>query len=281
VKSLCVATSRLPLLDLEHHVMSRRVEVGGLTFSEGRDLFLRLGVHPDPELLDRIIVACGGHAMTLALLGRFCVQRFAGDASKLVALPEFADWGSEVDSVRQILEWYDSVLLPEERTLLIALSLLRVPLPRESLVSYARAITPKQDGDTVKEGVGMAPTEGNQSLDRLREYRLVNLSSTGELSLHPLIRGFYYERLLASGIAESWHLGVASWYLKESQHRPRGNGLAALSSPIEAVYHLCRSGDYASAFKLYRAEVDRGEGHLQYRLGAYDTDLRLLEEFFS
>jgi tetratricopeptide (TPR) repeat protein len=49
---------------------------------------------------------------------------------------------------------------------------------------------------------------------------------------------------------------------------------------IEAVYHTCRAGDYDEALALYWQRIHRERNVLLQQLGAYETGLALMLEFF-
>jgi tetratricopeptide (TPR) repeat protein len=277
VSSLCVVTTRIPLLDLSNYVMMRHINLDRLGPHEARSLLAKSGVKGPQYLLDELVEAWDGHALTLTLLSTLGAEGFEGDVRHLLELTRTRDLGSSQHKVHQVLAWYDDVLTETEQALLMALCIAREPIAGIDIESYLCAVLPP-NSVTARSAL-CDPRSFARLQERLKNYGILESTSLA-LRLHPSISSYYYDRLRRSGEILPFHRAAANWYLNSAPRQTDENSLSSLSPLVEAVYHLCRAGDYTVAYETYSRELDRGQGRLQYQLGAYVTDLRLLEEFF-
>ena len=105
--------------------------------------------------------------------------------------------------------------------------------------------------------------------------------------MHPLIREYYYSRLIDSNKtdAQLTHNKIKDYYLAISESIETPSNIKELSPYIEAVHHACRAGEYDEADAIlskhiYREDGEIGNYLLTNQLGAFDTCLELMKEFF-
>ncbi|MBE2267117.1 MAG: trypsin-like peptidase domain-containing protein, partial [Anaerolinea sp.] len=108
--SLCVVTSRAPLIDLVAYTTFRQHDVTRLSAAEGRDLLRAVGVKGDDAALSRIVERWDGHALTLSLIGGVLRDLHGGDAAQIDAVPAPTADESRYERVKRVLRRYDEHL---------------------------------------------------------------------------------------------------------------------------------------------------------------------------
>jgi tetratricopeptide (TPR) repeat protein len=285
--SLCIVTSRAPLVDLLASPSYERVDLDRLTAADGRDLLRRLGVHGADMALEAVVERFGGHALTLTLVGAYLAEVYNGKVERVDQLPlPVAGQERRYAGVRTILERYDQHLTSSDRTFLHVLSTFRRAVFDADLPRLFRP----RDERQVNGGTAGDPTL-DDPLDQVRRrliaYRILRINvraATVESSLHPLVRDYYYEDLAAHGDRGAVHRRVQRFYLELAREHPTGPDrvptLEELAPLIEAVHHACRGGEHEEGYQIYIDHIDQRRGVLVYQLGAYATDLDLALEFF-
>jgi tetratricopeptide (TPR) repeat protein len=99
-----------------------------------------------------------------------------------------------------------------------------------------------------------------------------------------LIRTHYLARLKEkpSEARQAIHRQIKDWYLASSGETPTLPTLEQLTPLIEAVHHACQAGEYDSAFNdiAWERIYQRTSHVIIHKLGAYETNLALMQEFF-
>lgn len=268
-QSLCLLTSRAPVLDLAAYVTYQHLAVVPLTGPQGRELLRRLGVLGPDASLDRVVADWGGHALTLTLIAAYLVRRYAGDVRQVstVLAPEAAGL-PDSEKVRRILRQYDECLSVEERMLLIRFSVFRTPVDVEALRVVA-GVDDQAAWTRIR----------STSLSYLVTARIVRSDSAGRFGLHPMIRDFYLQRL-AEETEDSRHLHTMAHAYYMSLLAP-GTTLDSVLPAIEAVHHACRAGRYDEACDLVYDHLYQGERALiTSELNAFESALSVFADFF-
>jgi tetratricopeptide (TPR) repeat protein len=119
---------------------------------------------------------------------------------------------------------------------------------------------------------------------RLINYRILRDYEQGSYyTMHPLVRAHYSKRLHEElrAQAKEIHQRIADYYLRIAGPIPDKPSLESLVFPIEAVYHLCCTGNYDGAYEIFWERVlQRDRRVLTNQLNAWDTSLALVLEFF-
>jgi len=77
------------------------------------------------------------------------------------------------------------------------------------------------------------------------------------------------------------HEQIKDYYLSIAGDTPEYPTLEDLKPLIEVVHHACQAGAYDEAWKIYWKRIRQGERRVTiYQLGAYETELALVTEFF-
>lgn len=123
-----------------------------------------------------------------------------------------------------------------------------------------------------------------EMVKRLVDYRILSYDlRTGKYNTHSLIRSYYYDLLVASDRSQGLivHKQLTEYCLSQAKNMPDNPTLDDLKPLIEAVHHACRSGFYYEAQEILWEKIyQRDKFYLLHKLGAYQTNLTILREFF-
>jgi tetratricopeptide (TPR) repeat protein len=82
-------------------------------------------------------------------------------------------------------------------------------------------------------------------------------------------------------VVQVLHNRIKGWYLDIAGEMPEVPTLDQLAPLIEAVHHACQAGEYDEANDIYRKQIDQQSSWvLTSKLGAYETDLAIIQELF-
>ena len=124
-ESFCLITSRIPIIDLFQYTTFTQRKVSGMSSSEGRALFYKVGVSGSPEKIDAVVEKWGGSPLALNLLAKDCIYRHAGDISYIHETHYSMSEESIYKKVDSLLQQYEKNLNPVERNLLMRFSAFR------------------------------------------------------------------------------------------------------------------------------------------------------------
>ncbi|MGF1512908.1 MAG: NB-ARC domain-containing protein [Elainellaceae cyanobacterium] len=273
--SFCLITSRAPVIDLIEYITYVHRDVNRLADEDGRALLRYfLGDKPTDAQLNQTIEKWDGHALTLSLVGAYAREVYNKDLSQvdidatedtqpLDALKN-SNYSEYYDRIRRILHRYDGHLTLGERKFLRTFSAFRLPVSQQAMDKVLKA----------------EPS----MIEQLVHYRILRRDSRGQgHTAHPLIRQYYFNQLKNNpDESKAVHRRIKEYYLTENlEQRKQNSTLQDLIPFIEAVHHLCRAGEYEQACYILSEYVDQGKKYvLTLQLGAYDTRLKLLSEFF-
>ena len=290
--SFCLVTSRAPLLDLMPYTSYNHRDVGPVSRADGRALLRALGVQGRDGALDGLVTAWEGHALTLSLLGTYLAWRHGGDAAfadgfdPLAAAEEDNEAPTEArrrySHVHRVLRRYDEHLTAAERAFMTLFSAFRTPVTAEALGRVFRSTDEAENNPLRAALAGMDAAAFDGLITRLTGYRLLRHNAeAGTYTTHPLVRSHYLNQLLHSGQAAQTHDQVKAYYLELAGDTPHNPTLAQLAPLIEVVYHACRAGAYDEAYEIYDERIgQRNRHYLQHVLGAFETSLNIMLQFF-
>ena len=288
-QSHCVVTSRVPLLDFLSHTAVTQHDVNRLTPADGRQLLRNLDVAGDERDYDRIIEDWEGHALTVSLVGTYLREQ-GMSASEYVQdifdeVEQFEDEVPRYQRVRRVLTRYDKSLSNAQKAFLKLFAVFRLPVSESAFGRVFRADT----GSGLNAELVALDDDGfNALVEGLIARRLLKRTQGADdttYSAHPLVQR-HYRHALEQGHsatdAQPIHRAVAEHY-KETTPRPtRDVTLDDLKPYIEVVHHLCRAGAYDEAVNLVWQRILQGDSRvLHHKLGAYETYLSIMLEFFS
>lgn len=301
-QSFCLITSRAPVLDLMDYTTYTHRDVDRLSEADGVALLERLGVLPSSlrrgvggEVeLAKVVNGWDGHALTLSILAAYLVERYNGDVTHLADIPIPTADEPRYERVHRVLRRYDEHLDKAEREFLKLFSAFRTPVHESAFENVFQPILAARNAkDTKKEsGFLRAPKPETvrathasplpQIVSHLVAYRIIKHDAlTQTYTTHPLIRNHYLAHLAHDTGAPEAHLKIKDYYLSIAGDTPQYPTLEDLKPLIEVVHHACQAGAYSEAHKIRRQRIDQEDRHpLMHQLGAYETYLSFLFEFF-
>ncbi|MFZ3167105.1 MAG: trypsin-like peptidase domain-containing protein [Candidatus Methanoperedens sp.] len=280
IKSLCLITSRIPLVDLGNYTTYIYHNVDRLSPEDGRTLLRKLGVKGKDEELNKVVTEWDGHALTLNLLGTLLVKEYNGNIALMNKIPPPTAKGP-YEPINQLFRYYDEHLKDPERAFLSIFSAFRTPVKESAFEPvFRRKISANALNSPI---AALDESAFNAMLKCLVEYSLLRFDpQSHSYTAHPLIRAHYIEDLNEISRAQTVHRCIKDYYLTIAGSLPHVESptIDDLKPLIEAVYHSCRAGEYEDGYKIYLDRIDQKQGILLYQLGAYETDLALMLEFF-
>lgn len=271
--SLCLITSRAPIIDLIEYITYSHINVSRLSDADGRDLLRYFLKKSDSdEQLDQVVARWDGHALTLSLIGAYVRQIHNQDLNELrinfmedIAPPSSTEaYERYYQRVGRVLRRYDEHLSVEEKGFLESFCAFRLPVLQKALDEILKA-TPSM-------------------VNPLYHYRILRRnSSKTSYTVHPLIRQHYLSRLKTKPEENKAVNGsIAKYYLGDiAEKNIQDLTLQDLTPVIEAVHHLCEANHYDKARRVLLKHIDYKRNNvLTLQLGAYDTRLKILSEFF-
>jgi tetratricopeptide (TPR) repeat protein len=279
--SCCVVTSRLPLLDLLRYPSYRHRDVERLSAKDGRALLQQLGVKGQDEALDTVVREWDGHALTLHLLGNYLTEMHEGEVTEATGL--LADAGATLyERTHHMLGYYDEILVMVERDFLMLLSIFHGPTPEAVVAEVIRGRT--YPGALNARVVVLGQDKFELLLKRLKAWRLLRYEAREQrYTLHPLIHAYYSNRLKREYPSQLQDMleDLANYYRALVQEKSQVLTLTDVQPQIELIHWYCRAKNYDAAFDSYRQHLGEKTGWLlNHKLGAYETDLALMLEFF-
>ncbi len=286
--AFCLITSRAPVLDLLPFTTCTQRDVTRLSPADGRALLRAVGARGTDAALDAVVRAWDGHALTLSLLGSLLAERHGGDLAHLDELPPPTADETRYARVHRILRRYDDHLTPAERDLLKRFSLFRTPVKADAFARI-RVGEGEGEGERGREGEReheLPPRTPSPPhlLPRLLTYRLLRHNPHDDTyTTHPLIRAHYFA-LFTRGepdASQAAHARIKDYYLALAGDTPHVPTLDDLKPLIEVVHHACRARAYGDAWNIYWQRISqRNRSVIVRQLGAYETDLSTIVEFF-
>ncbi len=300
---LCVVTSREWLTDLNEWVRTpanpqgtvRRLDLGHLSDRDGAALLHAQGatragaadIAPDDPELAAASRDYDGHALSLALLGRYLARARGGNIRSRDAIdPARADRDARGHAARVVAAyetWFAREARPRELAALRLLGLFDRPAAPALLAALREP--PVIPGLT--EPLHDLGRDGwTLTLQNLADCGLVQPGRDGTLDAHPLVREHLAAALAARDPA-AWRAGHRRLYERLTTNAPQHpEGLAGLAPLYQAVTHGCRAGLWEEArAAVYRDRILRGTGddgfYSTKKLGAFGADLAAIAALFA
>jgi hypothetical protein len=274
---LCVASSRLPLADLEvfHGQTVTPIELPPLSADDGVRLLRTLVKSGSDAELKEAAAAYGGNPLALTLLAGLLAGEFRGSHWKEVPL-------EQDQRVARLMASYDRICAGVERDLLRMLALFDGPADEDCLWALRKT----KIGGLTDHVAKIERRAWNNAIYRLRKLRLIaeeNAKQPKVLAVQPLVRR-HYARHLQSEHRKGWQK-AHRWlfdYLNENTKPEQPDALHQMMPLFEAVTHACRAGRHQEGWEVYWRRIRRGkDGFSALKLYAQGTDLEVLRNFFE
>ncbi|MBU1614909.1 tetratricopeptide repeat protein [bacterium] len=276
-KGLCLITTRYPLKDIENYEGStyQKIGVERLELEDARGLFEKVGVKGEQEEMDQVIEEYDGHALSLTLLSRYLVSDFGGDIKKVGEIPAFHSDEEAGEKAHRILLWYAKQLTEEQRVFMKIFSLFRRTVAEKGFEGVFRAKMETEMNQPLRD---MSTFSFNRMKDNLCARRLIS-KGQDDYTTHPLIKA-YFESIFEEEDKKLCHKYIYGYIGSYAPGRPET--LEEMQPLFEQVYHGCKAEMYQEAYwDVYWQKVERREeGFLIWKLGAWETNLSLVQNFF-
>ena len=261
VKSKVLLTSRLFPRELDDLAGCRHVECGALDAEDTVAFFHAQGVKGNRAEIRAACEPYGHLPLALRLLSGLIVRdkRSPGDIAVAARHPVLeALRGKEHHHILEVA--YDA-LDQEQRELLSRIAAFRNPMTYDAL-----AVLNPYDGND----------DFDAALDELIDRGLLLFGrDRGPYDLHPIVRGYAYDRLTDKPAV---HTRLRDYFDAAPKRGPdETQSLQDLTPVIELYHHTVRAGAYDEACQLY---YDHLSDPLYFRLGAYQTCIGLLRALF-
>jgi len=274
---MCLISTRYPLTDIENYegTVYQRIEVERLTTEDARGLFEKVGVKGSREEIESVINEYDGHALSLTLLSKYLVEDFEGDITKAKEIPAFYSDEEAGGKAHRILLWYAEQLTEEQSAFMKIFSLFRRVVREGDFEGVFRA---KMETEINQALTAMSVFTFKRMVDNLVDRRLITKDKDGAYATHPLIKA-YFESDFSEKNKKLCHKRIYEYiggYAPE-----RADTLEQMQPLFEQVHHGCAAGLYDEVFDVHWEKITRGkEFFIQHILGAWETDLSLVRNFF-
>ena len=287
-RSYCLITSRARITNLVPYRTYTQFDINRLSNQDGCTLLSELGVQAKSDTLKQMVEYWAGHALTLTLLASHMVRLHdPGDLGHAGNHPPVKQYDDKFQLVYRVMLPYDSHLSQEERRFMQIFCLFRLPVSKSALKSVFQ-------------------TDASIA-NQLMDYYLLRFDSEQSCyTTHPLMKEFYVNP--SGGLSNEnaydtqelhlhahqtslklepqdvrhLHHRIADYYLTSVEDIPKNPSINDLSYMVEAVHHLCLAEDFGRANEIRLESNSKGLSLTKEinRLGAYDTEFLLLQDFF-
>ncbi len=275
---LCLITTRYLLKDIRSYkgTVYQKEDIERLSDEDGRRLFKKVGVTGSKEEIDSVIEEYEGHALSLTLLSKYLVEDFGGDITKAKEIPAFYSDEAAGGKAHRILLWYAKQLTEEQNAFMKIFSLFRQAVKKEDFEGVFRAEMETKMNQSLIE---MNAFGFKRMVDNLVDRRLITKDRDGTYATHPLIKN-YFESIFEKEDKKLCHKRIYEYiggYAPE-----RAETLEEMQPLFEQVYHGCAAGLYDEVFNdIYWEKIHRREEYfITHKLGAWETDLSIVRNFF-
>jgi tetratricopeptide (TPR) repeat protein len=283
---LCIITSRFEIEEIKdvREPSVKYINLPNLSQKAGSQILFAIGVNKGTEYeRKRVSKEFGGHALALILLAGLLKALFKGDIRYWKEIGPLEDEEQEGKHARRVLEAYERYLEDKpELELLYLMGLFDRP-------AEYKAITTLRSSPVLFELTKKLHQIRDRDLrliiSRLKEIRLLNepdLSQHDTLDTHPLIREHFREKLKKSnqGVWLAGHEILYNYYKSLAPKQPKT--LEEMAPLYAAVSHGVKANFHQKTFnEIIYPKIQRGTKFFSsYNLGAYESDLSILSEFF-
>ena len=277
-KGLCLITTRYLLTDIKNYEGEayQKRDVDRLSLEDARTFFERVGVKGDQEDKDKVIQEHEGYALSLTLLANYLVQDFSGNILKAKEIPPFHSDKEAGGKAHRMLLWYDKQLTEEQRSFMKIFSLFRRAVREEDFDGVFRSEMETGMNQSLR---NMSSFSFKRMKDNLCDRRLFSKGQDNAYTTHPLIKN-YFESIFEEKDKKLCHKRIYKYFGEHAPEKPET--LEEMQALFEQVYHGCSAGLYDEVdYNVYWEKIMlRDEFFLTKKLGAWETDLSLLRNFF-
>ncbi|MFH0775098.1 MAG: tetratricopeptide repeat protein [bacterium] len=277
ISSFCLITTRYPLKNLEEWNESsyKRLELIDLSIPDSLAMLKKRGTKGDDEDIKEIVARYKGHALSLTSLAGYLKRYHNGDIKQASDIEFIFGDKERFKDMNRLLQRYSEKMSEAELCFLNIFSLFR------------KEVTEKEFSGVFQHNIGFNDVLVNMNelsfkdlLNGLVEWRLISFDETkSSYTTHPLTKS-YFESAFNEKDKKLCHKRIYHYFGEYAPEKPET--LEEMQPLFEQVYHGCFAGLYDEVFNnVYLEKIHRRKEHfIIYKLGAWETDLSLVEIFF-
>jgi hypothetical protein len=203
-QSMCIVTSRRDIVDLLHFATFSYVALGALDVPDGQQLLRRAGVEGSNADLAQLVREAAGHPLLLAATAVLARNTGPRNTRRDSADPAAPAGASLVVRLRAIGNHAEAHRPPEERAVLSALSLLRLPIPTADVVAIVVA------------AFGYDPARVETAVSKIAASAACRMNGEGAIAAHPVLTRLYAvrTRILAPDVLRTLHRACSDYYYR-------------------------------------------------------------------
>jgi hypothetical protein len=236
------------------------------------------GVKGDDEDLKEVVKRYKGHALSLTSVAGYLKRYYGGDIKHAPDIKFVFSEEERFKDVNKLLRKYAEKMKESELVFLNIFSLFRREVTENEFAGVFRyKIEDTTFNDLL---VKMSKLDFKDLVSGLVEWRLISYDETkNSYSTHPLIKA-YFEASLDEKDKKLRHKCIYKYFGEYAPKQPET--LEDMQPLFEQVYHGCSAGLYDKSLdEVYLPKIRRMNEHfITHKLGAWETDLSLLRNFF-
>lgn len=281
-KGLCLISTRLPIKDLSGWSGGSFAElpIHDLGKKDALAMLKGRGVKGEDTDIDALVEKYKGHALSLTTVAGYLVKYFDGDVKEAPDIKIVLDKKKRFKNVDKLLKKYSKMLTDEGRAFMSIFALLRTnPTQREFDGLFRK---PMDDTDINSDLVKMDEEDFIDLREVLKELRLITEGDdeAGKYwSIHPITKE-YFDSTLDKDTRAACHRAI--YYFIDTNAPELPNTIEEMAPLFEQIYHGCRGGLHdEAAVDVFNRKITRKEtGYLTHMLGAWETELSIIRNFF-
>ena len=277
---LCLITTRYLLKDLDnwHEQSYKTIPLVDLSLPDALAVLKKRGVKGNDEDIKEVIERYKGHALSLTLVAGYLNKYYDGDIKHAPDIKFVFSDKERFKDVNKLLRKYAEKMTKSELVFLNIFSLFHKEVTENEFTGVFRH---KIEGTSFNDVlVKMSELDFKDLVDGLVDWRLISYDETKmSYTTHPLIKT-YFETAFYDEDKKLCHKRIYEYFGEHAPERPET--LEEMQPLFEQVYHGCSAGLYDEAYnEVYRQKIDRkNEFYITHKLGAWETDLSLIRNFF-
>jgi tetratricopeptide (TPR) repeat protein len=277
---LCLITTRYPLKDLDNwrEDSYRNLPLVDLSVLDAIAMLRKRGVKGDDEDLKEAVDKYKGHALSLTSVAGYLKRYFDGDIKRAPNIKFIFSEEKRFIDVNKLLRKYSEKMKESELVFLNIFSLFRKEVTESE---FAGVFQHKIEGTKFNDVlVKMSDLDFKDLVNGLVDWRLISYDETkNSYTTHPLIKTFF-ETAFYDEDKTLCHKRIYQYFGEHAPEQPET--LEEMQPLFEQVYHGCSAGLYEEVLNfVYWWKIGRRKEHfIAQKLGAWETDLSLIRNFF-
>jgi len=277
---LCLITTRFPLKDLENWSEDsyKTLPLVDLSLPDAIAMLRKRGVKGSDNDLKEVVERYRGHALSLTSVAGYLKRYYDGEIKHAPDIKFVFGDEKRFEDVNKLLRKYGEKMKEFELVFLNIFSLFRREVTENEFTGVFRhKIEDTSFNDVL---VKMSDLDFKDLVDGLVEWRLISYDETKDsYSTHPLIKA-YFETSFVEKDRRLCHKRIHEYFGEHAPEKPET--LEEMQPLFEQVYHGCAAGLYDKSLEeVYWPKIHRRNEHfIIYKLGAWETDLSLIRNFF-